>query len=96
VQALVLPPRTPAEVREELSERIGYVAHNHHRTDYPMYRHKGWDIGNGRMEAGCKIIGAHLKGSGLRRAEDGPTTVAPLRALYGSGGKLWDGSWPQP
>ena len=44
----------------------------------------------------CKIIGERLKGSGMRWVEDGAATVAALRALYVSGGKLWDGFWSQP
>lgn len=96
LHAIDLPPRTPAEVREELRQLIGYFENNRHRTDYPTYRHKGWDIGSGPTEAGCKIIGERLKGSGMRWMEDGAATVAALRALYVSGGKLWDGFWSQP
>ncbi len=96
LQALELPPRTRAEVHEELRKLLGYFENNRHRTDYPTYRRKGWDIGSGPTEAGCKIIGARLKGSGMRWVEDGAATVAALRALYVSGGKLWDGFWAQP
>ena len=96
LQALALPPGTPAEVREELRKLIGYFANNRHRTDYPTYRRKGWDIGSGPTEAGCKIIGERLKGSGMRWVEDGAATVAALRALYVSGGQVWDGFWCQP
>jgi hypothetical protein len=96
LQALELPPRTSAMVREELRKLIGYFANNRHRTDYPSYRQKGWDIGSGPTEAGCKIIGERLKGSGMRWVEDGAATVASLRALYVSSGHLWDGFWAQP
>jgi hypothetical protein len=96
LQALELPPRPSAEVQEELRKLIGYFENNRHGTDYPSYRHKGWDIGSGPTEAGCKIIGERLKGSGMRWVEDGAATVAALRALYVSGGKLWDGFWSQP
>jgi hypothetical protein len=94
LQAVVLPPRT--EVHEALRQLIGYFENNRHRTDYPKYRNLGWDIGSGPTEAGCKIIGERLKGSGMRWVEDGAGTVATLRALYVSGGKLWDGFWAQP
>lgn len=94
--ALELPPGAAAEVREELRKLIGYFENNRHRTDYPTYRQKGWDIGSGPTEAGCKIIGERLKGSGMRWVEDGAATVAALRALYVSGGNLWDGFWSQP
>jgi hypothetical protein len=96
LRALELPPRTSAEVREQLRQLIGYFENNLHRTDYPTYRQKGWDIGSGPTEAGCKIIGERLKGSGMRWVEEGAATVAALRALYVSGGKLWDGFWEQP
>jgi len=96
LQALVLPAGASTHVREELRKLIGYFTHNRHRTDYPTYRRKGWDIGSGPTEAGCKIIGERLKGSGMRWVEDGAVTVASLRALYVSGGKVWDGFWAQP
>lgn len=96
LRALTLPPRTSAEVREELRKLIGYFENNQHRTDYPRYRRDGWDIGSGPTEAGCKIIGERLKGSGMRWVEEGAATVAALRALYVSGGKVWDGFWSQP
>jgi hypothetical protein len=91
-----LPPPVSAEIKEELRKLIGYFENNRHRTDYPTYRQNGWDIGSGPTEAGCKIIGERLKGSGMRWVEDGAATVAALRALYVSGGKLWDGFWSQP
>ncbi len=93
---IVLPAETSAEVVEELRKLIGYFENNRHRTDYPSYRQRGWDIGSGPTEAGCKIIGERLKGSGMRWVEDGAATVAALRALYVSGGKVWDGFWTQP
>ena len=91
-----LPPRTSAEVRAALRKLIGYCERNRHRTDYPAYRQKGWAIGSGPTEAGCKIIGERLKGSGMRWVEEGAATVAALRALDVSGSKLWDGFWSQP
>jgi hypothetical protein len=96
LQAIELPPRASTEVQEELRKLIGYFENNRHRTDYPTYRRNGWDIGSGPTEAGCKIIGERLKGSGMRWVEDGAATVAALRALYVSGSKLWDGFWSQP
>jgi len=96
LHALSLPPRASSELQEELRKLIGYFENNRHRTDYPAYRKRGWDIGSGPTEAGCKIIGERLKGSGMRWVEDGAATVATLRALYVSGTKLWDGFWDQP
>lgn len=84
------------DAAEELRKRIGYFENNRHRTDYPAYRAKGWDIGSGPTEAGCKIIAERLKGSGMRWVYDGAATVGALRALYVSGPKVWDGFWSQP
>jgi hypothetical protein len=95
LRVLTLPPRTAAPVHEELRKLIGYFESNRHRTDYPTYRANGWDIGSGPTEAGCKIIGERLKGSGMRWVEEGAATVAALRALYVSGGHVWDGFWSQ-
>jgi hypothetical protein len=96
LHAFSLPPRASSEVPEEFRKLIGYFENNRHRTDYPAYRTRGWDIGSGPTEAGCKIIGERLKGSGMRWVEEGAATVAALRALYVSGTKLWDGFWDQP
>lgn len=95
VRGVELPAGTRGDVREELRELIGYFENNRHRTDYPSYRAKGWDIGSGPTEAGCKIVGERLKGSGMRWVYDGPATVGALRALYVSGPKVWDGFWSQ-
>lgn len=96
LQTIALPRGASEGVREALRKLIGYFEHNRHRTAYPTYLENGWDIGSGPTEAGCKIIGERLKGSGMRWVEDGAATVAALRALYVSGGKLWDGFWSQP
>jgi hypothetical protein len=88
-----LPTAAPPEAVEELRKLQGYFENNEHRTDYPTYRAKGWDIGSGPTEAACKIIGERLKGSGMRWIEKGAEAVGALRALYVSGAKLWDGFW---
>jgi hypothetical protein len=95
LRALELPKGTPAEVRESLRRLTGYFENNRHRTDYPQYRANGWDIGSGPTEAGCKIIGERLKGSGMRWVERGAAAVGALRALYVSSPQLWDGFWDQ-
>jgi len=79
-----------AQAAEEYRKLLGYFQSNEHRTDYPSYRSHGWDIGSGPTEAACKIVGARLKGSGMRWAEHGAAEVAPLRALYHSGTHAWD------
>jgi hypothetical protein len=72
---------------------LGYFEGNGHRTEYPEYVAAGLDIGSGPTEAGCKVVGARLKGSGMRWCPDGAARVGALRALYQSGPALWDGFW---
>jgi hypothetical protein len=87
------PEPKDAETTEELRKLIGYFENNEQRTDYPSYRSHGWDIGSGPTEAACKMVGARLKGSGMRWLEVGAAQVAPLRALYLSGTAAWDAFW---
>jgi hypothetical protein len=87
------PAPAAAEVAEELRKLVNYFAGNEHRTDYPSYRAKGWDIGSGPTEAACKVVGARLKESGMRWLEAGAEKVGPLRALYLSGPETWDAFW---
>jgi hypothetical protein len=89
-------PEVAAPAAEELRKLIGYFEENRHRTHYPGYRVRGWDIGSGPTEAACKVIGERLKGSGMRWSEAGAVQVATLRALYESGPRYWDGFWSQP
>ena len=91
LRTLAVPEEAP--VAEERRKLIGYFENNVHRTDYPSYRSHGWDIGSGPTEAACKIVGARLKGSGMRWYESGAAQVAPLRALYHSGAETWDAFW---
>jgi hypothetical protein len=87
------PVPSEAAVADEMRKLIGYFEGNEHRTDYPSYRGHGWDIGSGPTEAACKVVGARLKGSGMRWLEAGAAQVAPLRALYQSGAAAWDAFW---
>jgi hypothetical protein len=87
------PVPAEAGAADELRKLVGYFTDNEHRTDYPSYRKHGWDIGSGPTEAACKVVGARLKGSGMRWVESGAAQVAPLRALYLSGADVWDAFW---
>jgi hypothetical protein len=79
--------------KEGLRSLRGYVNNQEHRMDYPGYRERGWDIGSGPTEAGCKVTAERLRGSGMRWKEEGAAHVAPLRAMYMSGPEVWDAHW---
>lgn len=81
LRSLEGPEVGAGEVAEELRKLVQYFEANKHGTGYPPYRARGWDIGSGPTEAGCKVIGGRLKGCGMRWSEGGAEKVATLRAL---------------
>ncbi len=66
LRGLRLPRKASEELRKGLRGLLGYVESNAHRMDYPAYRARGWDVGSGPTEAGCKVLGGRLKGAGMR------------------------------
>jgi hypothetical protein len=86
------PPGQPA-LRAKLDEVLGYFGNNVHRMEYPEYLARGWCIGTGPMESGCKQVGGRLKGTGMRWGKDGADGVAQLRALFLSADGQWDAFW---
>lgn len=69
-------------VGELVGETLGYYANNRSRMNYACYRQRGWSIGSGAAESGCKqIITQRLKGAGMRWREAGAQTIARLRCL---------------
>jgi hypothetical protein len=80
----------------EVQREVNYLENNRARMDYLSYRAKGWFIGSGVVEAGCKhVIGQRLKQSGMFWTEAGATAVLHLRcALLSAGG--WNHLWSQP
>jgi hypothetical protein len=95
LDGLGCPAEAPAEAREAWRKLRGHVWKNRHRTDYPSYRAKGWDVGSGPTEAGCKVLGQRVKGTGMRWLQGCSLEVAALKALYASGMGLWDAFWKQ-
>ena len=81
---------------EEVQKELDYLERNRTRMDYQHYRQRGWFIGSGVVEAGCKrVIGQRLKQSGMFWTQPGATAVLSLRcALLSAGG--WDYLWRQP
>lgn len=83
-----------AEMQEAWRKETGYFRKNVHRMNYPRYRAKGWRIGSGPIEAACKtVIGARMKGAGMRWKPPATDAVATLRAAYLSEPKRWDSFW---
>jgi hypothetical protein len=89
------PPSASAAAQAKWQEVRNYAWKNRHRTAYPTYRARGWDIGSGPTEAGCKLIQGRVKGTGMRWEKVRSAEVAALKALYASGMGLWDAFWQQ-
>jgi hypothetical protein len=95
LDGLGCPADASAEAQEKWRRLREHMWKNRHRTDYPSYRAKGWDVGSGPTEAGCKVLGQRVKGSGMRWLQGCSLEVATLKALYASGMGLWDAFWKQ-
>lgn len=80
--------------REVWQETLTYFTNQVHRMDYPRYRARGWQIGSGPVESGCKtVVGQRLKCAGMRWGEPGSEGVCQLRALFLSEPGQWDAFW---
>ena len=86
-----LAPPDPAAA-DEVRKALGYFTTHAARMDYPAFVARGWPIGSGAIESGCKtLIEAREKGAGMRWSRAGAQAVATLRALERSGG--WEAFW---
>jgi len=80
--ALATPGR-----KDDLAQKAAtYFTNNRQRMDYPTYRAKGYQIGSGTIESGCKQIGTQrLKVPGATWDKQSARRVAKARAAYLSG-----------
>jgi hypothetical protein len=72
--------------REEAVEKeLGYFVNNVSRMQYGTFRRKGFFIGSGVIEAGCKtVIGARCKQSGMFWGKPGAENILALRCIHAS------------
>jgi hypothetical protein len=89
------PTTAAAAAQEKWADVRNHVWKNRHRTAYPEYRARGWDVGSGPTEAGCKVMAGRVKGTGMRWEKTASEGVAALKALYASGMGLWEAFWAQ-
>ena len=84
-------------VREKHRLLCNYLRNNLHRTDYPRYVRRGWQIGSGTIESACKnVINHRLNGTGMRWSEHGTNELAHVRALHKSEPSAWNAYWSRP
>lgn len=66
---------------EAATKAATYFTNNRHRMDYPTYRAKGYQIGSGTIESGCKqIVSQRLKVAGAIWDLDKGIKTAKARA----------------
>lgn len=83
-----------AEAKDSWRKETNYLRNNVSRMDYPRYLAAGWHIGSGPIEAACKtVIGARMKGAGMRWGSDGTNSIAAMRACYLSEPQRWEAFW---
>jgi len=70
---------------EAVEKQLGYFVRNVERMQYGTFRARGFFIGSGVIEAGCKtIIGARCKQSGMFWGVPGAENILALRCLRAS------------
>ena len=80
--------------RDAVQAQINYLESHAARTHYGEYRAKGWFIGSGVIEAGCKtVVGRRLKQSGMFWSEKGAENILGLRCLVI--GPHFDSAWKE-
>lgn len=88
VQNLVDESRASAQgasAQPAVEKALGYFQNNIDRMQYKTFRDKGYFIGSGVVEAGCKsVIGARCKQSGMRWSVCGAENILAFRCIQSS------------
>jgi len=70
---------------EAVEKQLGYFVNNVERMQYGRFRRKGYFIGSGVVEAGCKtVVGARCKQSGMFWSRPGAENILALRCIHTS------------
>lgn len=75
-----------------VEKELNYFVNNVQRMQYGTFRAKGFFIGSGVIEAGCKtVIGSRCKQSGMFWGQPGAQNVLALRCIHASRrlGEFW-------
>jgi hypothetical protein len=97
-EAKVLLDQVGADAKETL-KAIGYFERNQTRMLYETFRAKGYFIGSGVVEAGCKtVIGQRVKQSGMLWSVHGAGNVLSMRCavMHGEFESFWEKGLPRP
>jgi len=88
---LALADDHPAQSKE-LATQAGYFSRNVRRMQYQEFQEEGYPVGSGTVESACKqMVGARMRGSGMRWSRPGAENMLALRAELLS--DRWDDAW---
>jgi hypothetical protein len=80
--------------RAALDAERTFFSRNEQRMDYARFRHNGWPIGSGPVEAACKsVVKTRLCRSGMRWSRSGGQHILSLRTYVKS--DRWNPMWTQ-
>jgi hypothetical protein len=98
VERTILTKQAEGTPRQRSSgNALGYFERNVARMQYGTFRRKGYFIGSGVVEAGCRsVIGGRCKQSGMRWSEAGPRTCSPSAASITDAGSTSSETPPRP
>jgi hypothetical protein len=86
-----LSPSTNSS-REICEKTIAYFEKNKERMRYNVFKRRGFFVGSGVLEAGCRaVIGQRLKQSGMHWTVDGANNIISLRCCFFS--NRWEDFW---
>jgi len=78
--------------REICEKAINYFEKNKERMRYNVFRMRGFFVGSGVLEAGCRsVIGQRLKQSGMHWSVEGANNIISLRCCFFS--NRWEDFW---
>lgn len=78
----------------EVETALGYFLNNRDRMQYGTFRDKGYFIGSGVIEAGCRsVIGQRCKQSGMFWSKTGAEKVLAFRCIHAS--RRLDSFWKE-
>jgi hypothetical protein len=92
IEAIRQLSQSSERCREICEKTINYFVKNKERMRYNVFRKKGFFVGSGVLEAGCRsVIGQRLKQSGMHWSVEGANNIIALRCCFFS--NRWEDFW---
>lgn len=92
IKAIKLLSPSTGRGKELCEKAVNYFEKNKERMRYNLFRKRGFFVGSGVLEAGCKtVIGQRLKQSGMHWTVDGANHIIALRCCLFS--NRWEDFW---